>query len=81
MPPGATVALSGVIRKRAGRTELAAKERAEMELLKTYLPAELSDEELARRTSRRRERELDARGQGELFFNIRRALQGAQRKG
>ena len=30
----------------AGRTELAEKERAEMELLKTYLPAELSDEEL-----------------------------------
>ena len=23
----------------------------------------------------------DARGQGELFFNIRKALQGAQRKG
>lgn len=30
----------------AGRTELADKERAEMELLKTYLPAELSEEEL-----------------------------------
>lgn len=30
----------------AGRTELAAKERAEMELLKTYLPPELTDEEL-----------------------------------
>ena len=30
----------------AGRTELADKERSEMELLKTYLPAELSDEEL-----------------------------------
>jgi uncharacterized protein YqeY len=30
----------------AGRTELADKERAEMELLKTYLPPELSDEEL-----------------------------------
>ena len=30
----------------AGRTELAEKERAEMELLKTYLPAELSEEEL-----------------------------------
>lgn len=30
----------------AGRTELADKERAEMELLKAYLPAELSDEEL-----------------------------------
>lgn len=31
---------------KAGRTELAEKERAEMELLKTYLPAELSDEEV-----------------------------------
>jgi uncharacterized protein YqeY len=30
----------------AGRTELAEKERVEMELLKTYLPAELSDEEV-----------------------------------
>jgi len=30
----------------AGRTELADKERSEMELLKTYLPAELSGEEL-----------------------------------
>jgi uncharacterized protein YqeY len=30
----------------AGRTEAAEKERAEMELLKTYLPAELSAEEL-----------------------------------
>ena len=30
----------------AGRTELAEKERAEMELLKTYLPAELSEAEL-----------------------------------
>lgn len=30
----------------AGRTELADKERAEMELLKGYLPAELSEEEL-----------------------------------
>ncbi|HEY0372368.1 MAG TPA: GatB/YqeY domain-containing protein, partial [Thermoanaerobaculia bacterium] len=30
----------------AGRTELAEKERSEMELLKTYLPAELSEEEL-----------------------------------
>ncbi|MGZ5434202.1 MAG: GatB/YqeY domain-containing protein, partial [Thermoanaerobaculia bacterium] len=30
----------------AGRTELAEKERAEMDLLKTYLPAELSTEEL-----------------------------------
>jgi uncharacterized protein len=30
----------------AGRTELADKERSEMELLRTYLPAELSAEEL-----------------------------------
>lgn len=30
----------------AGRTKLADKERSEMELLKTYLPAELSEEEL-----------------------------------
>ena len=30
----------------AGRTELADKERSELELLKTYLPAELSAEEL-----------------------------------
>lgn len=30
----------------AGRTELADKERAEMEILRTYLPAEMSDEEL-----------------------------------
>lgn len=30
----------------AGRTELADKERSEMELLRTYLPAEMSDEEL-----------------------------------
>ncbi|HVG23320.1 MAG TPA: GatB/YqeY domain-containing protein [Thermoanaerobaculia bacterium] len=30
----------------AGRTELADKERSEMEILQTYLPAELSDEEL-----------------------------------
>jgi uncharacterized protein YqeY len=29
-----------------GRTELADKERSEMELLKTYLPPELSDDEL-----------------------------------
>jgi len=30
----------------AGRTQLADKERSEMEILKTYLPAELSEEEL-----------------------------------
>lgn len=30
----------------AGRTELAEKERSEMEILKAYLPAEISDEEL-----------------------------------
>jgi uncharacterized protein YqeY len=30
----------------AGRNEMAEKERVEMELLKTYLPAELSAEEL-----------------------------------
>jgi uncharacterized protein len=30
----------------AGRTELADKERSEMDLLKTYLPADLSDDEL-----------------------------------
>ena len=30
----------------AGRTELADKERSEMELLKTYLPAEMSEAEL-----------------------------------
>ena len=30
----------------AGRTEMAEKERSEMELLKTYLPAELTAEEL-----------------------------------
>lgn len=30
----------------AGRTELADKERAEMEILRTYLPAELSEAEL-----------------------------------
>jgi uncharacterized protein len=30
----------------AGRTEMAGKERSEMELLRTYLPPELSDEEL-----------------------------------
>lgn len=30
----------------AGRTELADKERSEMELLKTYLPPELTDDEL-----------------------------------
>jgi hypothetical protein len=33
----------------AGRTELADKERSEMELLKTYLPAELSSEEIEER--------------------------------
>lgn len=32
----------------AGRAELAAKERAEEEVLSRYLPAQLSDEELAR---------------------------------
>lgn len=32
----------------AGRTELADKEKSEMELLKTYLPAEMFDEELER---------------------------------
>jgi len=32
---------------RAGRDELAAKERAEQEVLARYLPAQLSDEELA----------------------------------
>jgi uncharacterized protein len=31
----------------AGRTELAAKERAEEEILATYLPSQLSDEELS----------------------------------
>ena len=30
----------------AGRNELADKERSEMEILKTYLPAEMSDDEL-----------------------------------
>jgi uncharacterized protein len=30
----------------AGRTELADKEKSEMELLKTYLPAEMSEDEL-----------------------------------
>src|SRR5258705_2954509 len=30
----------------AGRTELADKERSEMDLLKTYLPADLSDAEI-----------------------------------
>src|SRR5687767_15367273 len=30
----------------AGRTELADKEKSEMELLKTYLPAEMTEEEL-----------------------------------
>ena len=30
----------------AGRTELADKEKSEIELLKTYLPAEMSDDEL-----------------------------------
>ena len=32
--------------EKAGRSELAAKERSEMDLLKTYLPPELSDAEL-----------------------------------
>jgi uncharacterized protein YqeY len=32
--------------EKANRPELAAKEKSEMELLKTYLPAELSDSEL-----------------------------------
>ena len=32
----------------AGRTELADKEKSEMELLKSYLPAEMSDDELER---------------------------------
>ena len=32
--------------EKAGRSELAAKERSEMDLLKTYLPPELSDSEL-----------------------------------
>jgi uncharacterized protein YqeY len=31
----------------AGRTDLASKERAQQEIVKQYLPAELSDEELA----------------------------------
>jgi uncharacterized protein len=31
----------------AGRDELAARERAELDVLETYLPAQLSDEELA----------------------------------
>ena len=31
----------------AGRTELAARERAELGVLETYLPAQLSDEEIA----------------------------------
>ncbi|OGF68780.1 hypothetical protein A3H65_03080 [Candidatus Giovannonibacteria bacterium RIFCSPLOWO2_02_FULL_45_14] len=33
---------------KAGRTELAEKEKAEMEILKVYLPAEISDEDLER---------------------------------
>jgi uncharacterized protein YqeY len=32
---------------KASRLELAAKERAEIEILRTYLPAEASDEEVA----------------------------------
>ncbi len=34
--------------KRGGRNDLVAKEQAEIELLEQYLPAQLSDEELAR---------------------------------
>lgn len=38
---------SAEVYEAAGRTEMAAKERAEAEVLKAYLPAELSDDELA----------------------------------
>ena len=38
---------SAEVYEEAGRTEMAAKERAEAEVLKAYLPAELSDDELA----------------------------------
>src|SRR5256714_13573250 len=41
--------LDSIVKSTKGtRPELAAKEQSEMELLKRYLPAELSDEELER---------------------------------
>jgi len=52
----ATRVLQGLVKQRedaaeqyakAGRAELAEKERAEMALLKAYLPAEVTDEEIA----------------------------------
>jgi uncharacterized protein YqeY len=52
----ATRVLQGLVKQRedaaeqyakAGRPELAEKERAEMALLKVYLPAEVTDEEIA----------------------------------